>query len=116
MEAHEGQWKAQDAWCLSIHGTEIRLVTAHFSEMYLKMVNGVMMRPSEKLLVFRSQPLNLKYDHERPLAVKAIMALLKWLKSGQSQQALFKSGPGWQISKAICCSFYMKHREKMRNL
>lgn len=86
------------------------------SEMYLKMVNGVMMRPSEKLLVFRSQPLNLKYDHERPLAVKAIMALLKWLKSGQSQQALFKSGPGWQISKAICCSFYMKHREKMRNL
>ena len=90
MEAHGKQWKAQDAWCLSIHGTEIRLVTAHFSEMYLKMVNGVMMRPSQRLVIFRSQPLNLKYGHERPLAVKAIMALLKWLKSGQSQQALLK--------------------------
>lgn len=71
-------------------GTDIRLVTAHFSEMYLNMVNDFIMGPSQRLVVFRSQPLNAKYDHERPLAVKAIMTLLKWLKSGQSQQALLK--------------------------
>lgn len=91
MEAHGGQWKDQDSWCLSIHGTEIRPITAHFDEMYLKMINGIMMRPSQRLVVFRSQPFNLKYDDERPLAVKAIIALLNWLKSGQSEQAVLMS-------------------------
>lgn len=55
---------------------EIHLITAHFDEMYLKMINGIMMRPSQRLVVFWSQPFNLKYDDERPLAVKAIMLRL----------------------------------------
>ena len=46
---------------------------------------------SQRLVVFRSRPFNLKYDDESPLAVKTIIALVNWLKFGQSEQAVLKS-------------------------
>lgn len=50
-------WKNQEAWSITIHGTEVRILTAFFTEQYLKYVNGPFMYLSEKLVVFRSVPL-----------------------------------------------------------
>lgn len=59
------------------------------------MVNGVrllqldfsvMMRNNKNLVVFRSQPFNLRLNSNCPLAVQAIIALLQWIKSGNGSQ------------------------------
>ncbi|KAJ9195145.1 hypothetical protein DTO164E3_6906 [Paecilomyces variotii] len=85
-EMHGG-WKDQDAWLISIHGTEVRLVTARFKEGYLRQVNSSMVARTEYLVVFRSRPFDLILDEGRVQAVKAIVALLRWIKSGSSLQS-----------------------------
>ncbi|KAJ9292731.1 hypothetical protein DTO271G3_8430 [Paecilomyces variotii] len=80
-------WKDQDAWLISIHGTEVRLVTARFKEGYLRQVNSSMVARTEYLVVFRSRPFDLILDEGRVQAVKAIIALLHWIKSGSSLQS-----------------------------
>lgn len=83
-------WRDQDAWIISIHGTVIRLVTARFREGYLRQVNSLMVRTNEYLVVFRSRPFNLKLDEDRIEAVRAIIALIRWIKSGSSEQATIR--------------------------
>lgn len=87
----EGEgWKDQEAWCLTIHGTEVRLVTALFTKRYLSYVNSLFMHPSERLVVFRSQPFNLKVDNGRVMALKAVLALLQYLPSGEAKVELLR--------------------------
>ncbi|KAJ9193527.1 hypothetical protein DTO207G8_2472 [Paecilomyces variotii] len=85
-EMHGG-WKDQDAWLISIHGTEVRLVTARFKEGYLRQVNSSMVARTEYLVVFRSRPFDIITDEGRVQAVRAIIALLRWIKSGNSLQS-----------------------------
>ncbi|KAJ9370317.1 hypothetical protein DTO282E5_5026 [Paecilomyces variotii] len=85
-----GGWKDQDAWIISIHGTQLRLVTARFKEGYLRQVNSSMVAQTEYVVVFRSRPFDLKLDEGRVQAVKAIIALLRWIKSGNSLQSTIR--------------------------
>lgn len=43
------------------------------------------MRTNEHLVVFRSKPFNLKTDNGRKEAVKAVVLLLGYLKSGDAK-------------------------------
>lgn len=85
-----GGWKDQEAWALTIHGTEVRLVTALFSQKYLQYVNGSFMYPTEHLVVFRSEPFNLKTDDGRAMALKAIFGLMEYLVTGAAKIELMK--------------------------
>lgn len=76
-------WQDQEAWVLSIHGTEVRIVTALFTAKYIGAVNSANAIPSDSdLYVFQSQPINLKYDGGRCEIPKVIIALLRYLKEG----------------------------------
>lgn len=78
-------WKDQEAWQLTIHGTEMRIMTAYFSHEYLAAVNSSHVPLHQSITVFRSRPINLKRIAERPQAVKAIMALAAYMKSGEAR-------------------------------
>jgi hypothetical protein len=85
-----GDWQDQEAWGLTIHGTEVRLLACLVTKKYLSYLCSPFMRDSEHLVIFRSEPFNLKLDEERPKALKAVMALLLYLKSGKANIALLR--------------------------
>ena len=64
----------QEAWQLTMHGKEKRIMTLYFSHGYLAAVNGSHMPLPQSITVLRSRSINLKRVAERPQAVKAIMA------------------------------------------
>ena len=85
----EGQkWIAQDAWAISVHGSEVRLITTHFTETYLAYVNSPQIPTTEYQVVYRSKPFNLKYDEGTIEALRAVMALISWVRGGKSKQVL----------------------------
>lgn len=78
------EWTDQEAWQLTIHGTEMRIMTACFSRDYLAAVNSSEMPLHQHVTVFRSSPINLKRVAERSQAVEAVMALTNYLRSGDA--------------------------------
>ena len=77
---------------LTIHLTELRIMTAYFSGDYLAAVNSREMPLHQHIKVFRSSPINLKRVAERPQAVKAIMALTNYLRSGDARDGFLNCG------------------------
>ncbi|RMJ23709.1 hypothetical protein PHISP_05415 [Aspergillus sp. HF37] len=78
-----GGWQDQEAWLLSIHGTEIRIVTAFFTAKYMEAVNSANgIAPDQRLNIFRSRPINLKYDDGQRIVGKVVIALLRYLTRG----------------------------------
>lgn len=85
-------WQDQEAWVLSIHGTEVRAVTTLFTAKYMGVVNSANAIPSDSdLYVFQSQPINLKYDSGRREIPKIIIALLRYLKVGSPEIARLRA-------------------------
>ena len=78
-------WTDQEAWQLTMHGTEMRMMTAYFLHGYSADVNSSHVPLHQRITVFRSRPINLKRVAARPQAVKAMMALANYLKSGQTR-------------------------------
>lgn len=85
-----GQWSDQEAWIITMHGTELRLVTAHFSQDYLRRVNSSSMPPSEHLVVFRSVPIDLKTADGRLTGLRLMVALVEYLRFGRPKIALLQ--------------------------
>lgn len=63
-------------------------MTPHFTETYLACVNSPQVPTTAYQVVYRSQPFNLKYDEGRFEALRAVMALVSWVREGKSQQVL----------------------------
>ena len=85
-------WQDQEAWVLSIHGTEIRVVTTLFTANYMGVVNSANAIPSDSdLYVFQSRPINLKYNSGRNEIPKVIIALLRYLKMGSPKIARLRA-------------------------
>lgn len=60
------RWKDQEAWCLTIHGVEMRVLTAFFTPRYLECVDGAYMHPIQRLMmVFRTVPMHFKSKDAR---------------------------------------------------
>ena len=85
-----GAWKDQESWGITMHGAEIRIVTAFFSEAYLRNVSSPFMHPKHRLIIFQSEPFNLKYVYGRIEAVRMVIALLLYLKSGDAKIELLR--------------------------
>lgn len=85
-----GAWKDQESWGIIMHGTEIRIVTAFFSEAYLRSVSSPFMHPKHRLVIFRSEPFNVKYDYGRIEAARMVIDLLRYLKSGDAKIELLR--------------------------
>lgn len=85
-------WRTEEAWIISIRGTEVRLVTALFKRHYLASANSTSMDTHQRLVVFRSQPYSLKRREERQLALKAIFALCSYMKSGSGMDDYIGEG------------------------
>lgn len=97
-KATESQrWSDQEGWLLSIHGTEVRLVTAYFSSSYLAAVNSdSALGQQHELLVFRSEPINLKYDTGRAYIPKVMIGLLRYSIQGNPQIAALQAATNKQ--------------------
>ena len=83
-------WKDQETWAITIHGTEMRIISAYFTKQYLQYVNGPFMYPSEKLVVFRTVPLNMKTKEGRVEGLEAAVTLLYYLKSNGVQMEILR--------------------------
>jgi hypothetical protein len=78
-----GGLRDQDTFLLSIHGTQVRLVTSD----YPSCVNSPMMPPLEKLFVRKSAPYDLKYHEERVGLLHLLVGLFGYLMSGEAEVA-----------------------------
>ena len=70
------------SWLVSIHGTEVKILSAFFPKEYLAAVNTPFMRPNKRVVVFESKAFNLKPETGRREAVTAV--IVKWLKSEEA--------------------------------
>lgn len=84
---HFNSWRDQEAWLISIHGTELRLVTSFISGDYLSRRE----QPCYAIPTTDCAVVFVKLDEERPLAVNALVALIDWLKSGNAADAYIAS-------------------------
>lgn len=64
------------------------MITTHFTETYLAYVNSPQIPTTEYQVVYRSKPFNLKYDEGRIEALRAVMALISWVRGGKGKQVL----------------------------
>ena len=64
LQTNHVNWKDQEAWCLTIHGVEMRVLTSFFTS-YLECVDGAYMDPTERLVVFINVPLEFKSKQGR---------------------------------------------------
>lgn len=79
------EWSDQDAWLLPIHGTELKVLYAFFPKEYLASVNSPFMGKNKRAVVLESEPFNLKPAIGRKKSLKAIMALINWLKTEEAE-------------------------------
>lgn len=85
--AQLGPWSDREAFVLSIHGTRLRLIAAHFTAKYLSCVNSATMPTTEHLWVRRSKWFDLKLVAERPGALKLCMGIYEYLRRGNAEVA-----------------------------
>lgn len=81
------EWRGQEAWMVTINGTEIKFVASHFTAEYMARVNSRAMSTKFRQVVFRSRPLNLKLVEDRIEALRGLIALLRHLKSEGCEDA-----------------------------
>jgi hypothetical protein len=88
--AQLGSWRDQEAFVLSIHGTQLRLIAAHFTAKYLSHVNSSTMPTTEHLWVRRSKCYDIKLVADRPGALKLCIGLYEYLRSGRAEIGLLQ--------------------------
>lgn len=88
--AQIGNITDQEAFVLSMHGTHLKLTAAHFTSEYLSHVRSHTMPQSEKLLVRRSKPFDLKSKLGRAGALQLCIGIFEYLRSGKAEIALLQ--------------------------
>lgn len=78
----------QDAFVVTIHGTVLRLTTAHFTREYLEAVESKALPFPQQLHVRRSKRYQLKTMDGRLEALRLCVGLLDYLWSGQAAVGL----------------------------
>lgn len=72
----------QDAYVLTVHGTQLRVVAAHLTDDYLDCVQSSTMPVEQQLCVRRSRFYELKDPADRGEALKVVMGLFRYVVSG----------------------------------
>ena len=85
-----GGWRDQEAFVISIHGTHLKLMAAHFTASYLSSVNSMRLPVAEPLWVRRSQPYDLKLTLGRGEALKLCIGIFEYLRSGKAEVGLLQ--------------------------
>jgi len=93
-----GKLADQEALLLTIHGTQLGLVVAHFTDTYLSHVKSHTILESERLLVRRSSPFQLKDRKGREEALRMIIGVLEYIKSGAPEIGLIQAALSYQQS------------------
>ncbi|RHZ67145.1 uncharacterized protein CDV56_107799 [Aspergillus thermomutatus] len=75
----------QEAFLISIHGTQVRLVAAYFTADYLRAVKSNSLPADQYLWVRRTRPFDLKSRQGRKDALRNIMGLVYYLYSGEAK-------------------------------
>ncbi|KAH0534228.1 hypothetical protein FGG08_007185 [Glutinoglossum americanum] len=81
----------QEALLLTIHGTHLKLVVARFTTAYLTYVKSHSIPESERLWIRRSSPFQLKDREGREGALRMIIGILEYIKSGTSEIGLMQA-------------------------
>lgn len=83
-----GEDKSRGLLLYSVHGTEIRIETAYSSPEYLAAVASNTLSTEYKVVVFRSRPFSLKKVDERVESLRAVIAVLERVKSGEGNDIM----------------------------
>ena len=75
LELCQSEWSDQEAFVLSIHGTQLKLTAAWFPKEYLQAVHSPTMPVDQTLWVRRSKPYDLKDPYQRVQALMVYIAL-----------------------------------------
>ncbi|KAK2810539.1 hypothetical protein FQN50_002796 [Emmonsiellopsis sp. PD_5] len=81
----DGPNQDEEAFLLTIHGTQLRLVTAYFTADYLRHVQSTTMPVDQFLFVRRSRFYELKEPAQRVEALKLIIGLFRYVVGGYAQ-------------------------------
>lgn len=81
------EWRDQEAWMVTTHGTELKLVASHFTAEHMAKVSSRAIPTKFRKVVFRSGPFNLKLVEDRIEALRSLIALLCHLKSEGCEDA-----------------------------
>ena len=74
----------QEAYLLTVHGTQMRLVTAYFSDDYLKHVQSDILPATEHLYVRRSRFFELKDPGDKVEALRLVLSVVRYVMSGSA--------------------------------
>lgn len=85
-----GEYKDQEAFVLSIHGTQIRLIVAHISAAYLRYLGTSTMPVTEHLYVRRSRAFDMKLQPGRAEALRLCIGLVEYMRSGKAEIGLLQ--------------------------
>ncbi len=85
----------QEAFIISVHGTQLRLIAAHFRSVYLAALTTSFLPAEEVLRVRRSRAFEMKLVEERIAILKTLLGLFNNILSGTAEigvcQAIFES-------------------------
>jgi hypothetical protein len=88
-------YRDQEAFIISIHGTQLRLIAAHFTSAFLAALNTSFLPAKEVLRVRRSRAFEMKLVEDRIAALKMLIGLFKYVLSGTAEigvcQALYEA-------------------------
>ncbi|KAI9760682.1 MAG: hypothetical protein M1840_002358 [Geoglossum simile] len=91
-----GKLADQEALLLTIHGTHLRLVVARFTAAYLSHIKSNTIPESEQLWVRRSSPFQLKDRKGREDALRMVIGVLEYIRSGNSEIGLIQAALSYQ--------------------
>jgi hypothetical protein len=88
-------YRDQEAFVIGIHGTQLRLVAAHFTSTFLAAVTAAFLPASEILRVRRSKAFEMELAADRIAPLKMLFGLFIYIRSGASEigvcQALYEA-------------------------
>jgi hypothetical protein len=80
----------QEAFVCCIHGTQVTLVAARFTALYLASLRTQHVPLTETLYVRRSKAYNLKTQEGRVAVLKLCIGLLDYMRSGHAEIGLLQ--------------------------
>ncbi len=78
----------QEAFVISVHGTQLRLVAAHFARSFLAALATPLLPAAQLLRVQRSRAFEMKRAADRAAAVKMLFGLFVYIRSGAAEIAV----------------------------
>jgi hypothetical protein len=81
----------QEAFVVSIHGTQLRLVAAHFSSSYLASLATSSLAASEIIMVRRSRAFEIKHVPDRIEALKMLVGFFRYVRSDEIEMGVCRA-------------------------